>query len=359
MNCIKDNDEIDLTWPHVSVLIVNFNGKRWLEKFLDSVLNSDYPKERKEVILIDNGSKDGSVEFVSNKFGSNPRLKMIPNKENLGWAKAINKGMKMATGEIIACISNDVEVDREWLKEIIKVMNSNPKVGMIQCNSISVWDRKTPDSAMNYLDKFGFAYGYESNGKPMAVTFAEGLAWATRRCVIDEIGMLDENYFMEFDDQDFSWRTILAGYQVFFVPTAIVYHVRGGTQGRTFFQRLRNSTWYTTNHIATLMKNHSVMTLLQTVPFVVTVDVGKAIYLSIKKKPAFSFAILKGFFFVLKDLKPILQKRWIIQHKVRRVSDKEVLKFMVPFNLKLLLSFLTSQSKGQRFILKLQPPITK
>ncbi len=357
MKSITNSNETSL--PNVSVLIVNFNGKRWLEKFLDSVLNCDYPKEKKQVILIDNGSKDGSVEFVLSKLESNPELMMIQNSENLGWAKAINKGMKIATGEFIAAISNDVEVDREWLKEIIKVMNSNPKVGLIQCNSISVWDRKTPDSAMNYLDKFGFSYGFESTGKPMAVTFAEGLAWATRRTVVDKIGMLDEDYFMEFDDQDFSWRTILAGYQVFFVPTAIVYHVRGGTQGRTFFQRLRNSTWYTTNHMATLIKNHSAMTLFQTIPFVVTVYVGKAVYLSLKKKPAFAFAIFKGFFLLLSGLKQTLQKRWIIQNKVRRVPDKEVLKFMVPFNLKLLLSFLTSQSKGNRFILKVQPPITK
>ncbi len=172
MKSITNSNETSL--PRVSVLIVNFNGKRWLEKFLDSVLNCDYPTEKKQVILIDNGSKDGSVEFVLTKLESNPYLMMIQNSENLGWAKAINKGMKMATGEIIAAISNDVEVDREWLKEIIKVMNSNPKVGLIQCNSISVWDRKTPDSAMNYLDKFGFSYGFESTGKPMAVTFAEG-----------------------------------------------------------------------------------------------------------------------------------------------------------------------------------------
>jgi len=351
--------KIETKWPIISIIIVNLNGKKWLKGLFESVLASDYPRDKLEVILVDNGSTDGSVNFVKERIRNGAKLKIIQNRRNLGWSPANNQGIEAATGEIIVCLSNDMEVDPKWLKEIVRVMEAGSNIGIIQCNSLSIWDKKTPDSGMNYLDRFGYAYSYTSLGKPFEVFFAEGMAFAVKREVIEKVGMLDGYYFMEYDDMDFSWRACLAGYKVFFVPTAKVYHARGGTVGATYFQRVKNVMLYTRNHFVTLIKNYELKTLLKLSPIILVVEILKILYLLIiKKNWKVAYAALNGIFYVLKDLKVILQKRMKVQ-RIRKISDKEIMKFMHPFNPKLLRLFLVLQAKGKRLILATKPPINR
>ena len=163
--------------------------------------------------------------------------------------------MKVARGKIIVCLSNDTEVDSQWLKEIVKVMESDSSIGIIQPIFISMWDKKTLDSGMNFLDRYGFAYSYSPQEKTCEVFFALGTAFAIRNHVFKEIGGFDDYYFMEYDDMDLSWRARLAGYKVFFCPASIVYHAGGGTVGRTYFERnIRNIVQYVRNHFVTLIK---------------------------------------------------------------------------------------------------------
>lgn len=343
-------------WPFVSIIIVNMNGKNWLKKCSKSVLASDYPHERFEIILVDNGSTDGSVEFVKNLFMNDTRIKVLCNERNVGWSPANNQGMKLAKGEILVCLSNDMEVDPEWLKEIALVMRRNSRVGMVQCNSLSMRDRTTSDSAMNFLDAFGYAYGYTPSKEPTEVFFAEGMAFAVRRKVIEEIGMLDDYYFMEYDDMDFSWRARLAGYKVFFVPSANVYHARGATVGATYFLRLPNITLYVRNHIVTILKNYEIRNILKVLPIVTAVEIAKMVYFFVKSKGKTADATFRGLMQVLLDLRIILSKRRAVQHG-RKVSDAEIMKIMHRFNLGLLFSFIDSQARGKRFISNLKPPI--
>jgi len=345
-------------WPYVSVVIVNFNGRIWLEKFLDSVLLSEYPEHKLEIILVDNGSSDGSIQYAQNKFGKNSKLRIISIEKNVGWARAVNTGFKAARGEILVHISSDIQVTPGWLGEIVKVMGSN-SVGIVQCNSISIWDRETPDSGMNFIDKFGFSYGYAPQDEPEQVFFAEALAFGIKRSIIEEVGLFHEFYFMEYDDQDICWRAQLAGYKVFFVPSAIVYHVRGGSVGRTYFESFRTRYLYSRNQIITLIKNYELKNLIETLPVVIGVNITKVIYLFIVNKPEIALAILRGLVSTLSVIKPTLAERERIQQKVRKVSDKEVMGSMVPFNPMLLISFLKSQAKGKRFVLKCTPPTYK
>lgn len=346
------SEEASEKFPLISVLVVNLNGKKWLQKCMPSVLNSDYPQI--EIIVVDNGSVDGSVEFLKENYS---KIKVVQLNKNIGWSPANNEGMKLARGNIIVCLSNDMEVHPKWLKEIEKVMNSDPKIGIIQCNSLSMWDRKTLDSSMNYLDRFGYSYGYAPSNHPQEVFFAEGMAFAVKEEVVKNIGMLDDYYFMEYDDMDFSWRARLAGYKVYFLPSAIVYHARGGTVGRTYFQRINNVEWYTRNHFVTIIKNYEIKNLIKVFSAVLTIEIAKILYLLIiKRNRKLAFAALKGIFQVVKDYKIILKKRKEVQ-KIRKISDKEVMKYMHPFKPKLIYSFIVSQAKGKRFILNTKPPI--
>lgn len=336
----------------ISVIVVNLNGEKWLEKCIPSILNCSYPYI--EVIVVDNGSVDGSVEFLEENYS---KIKVVKLDKNIGWSPANNEGIKVAKGDMIVCLSNDMKVHPEWLKEVTKIMGSNSKIGIVQCNSLSMWDRGTLDSSMNYLDKFGYSYGYVPYNRPQEVFFAEGMAFAVKKEVIKNIGMLDDYYFMEYDDMDYSWRARLAGYKVYFLPSAIVYHARGGTVGRTYFERIKNVEWYTRNHLVTLIKNYQVRNLIKILPIVIAIEVLKILYLLIiKRNHRLAFAALKGIFQVVKDYRIILQKRKEVQ-RIRKISDEEVMKMMHPFRPELLYSFLVSQSKGNRFIMNADPPI--
>jgi GT2 family glycosyltransferase len=340
--------EIGDTLPTVTIVIVNLNGKKWLKNLLESIIATDYPKNRFDIIFVDNASTDGSVEIVKSICQDRVNLSIIKNSKNLGWSPANNQGMKIAKGEIITCVSNDMEVDPNWIKEIVSQMTSDNAVGIVQCNSLSMRDRKTIDSGMNYLDKFGFAYSYAPIDKNLEVFYAEGMAFAVKREVIQKIGMLDEYFFMEYDDMDFSWRARLIGYKVFFLPLAKVYHARGGTVGSTYFQRINNSKWYTRNHIITIIKNYELSTIFEVLPIVFSVEITKIMYLLIvKKNRMLSIAASKGLLDVLKDMRVIIKKRMEIQ-SMRKIPDKVIMKSMYPFNPWALRMFLSLQAKGKR-----------
>jgi GT2 family glycosyltransferase len=344
--------------PKISIIIVNLNGKKWLDKCIPSVINSNYFKGKMEIILVDNGSTDGSIDFVRCVLKNKKiKLKIIENNENKGWSPANNQGAEIAEGNILLFLSNDMEVDKNWIKEITKIFKLDNKTGVVQCNSISMWDRKTLDSSMNYLDRYGFAYGYAPQERPYKVFFAEGMAFAIRKNVFDMIDGFDEYYFMEYDDMDLCWRARLTGHQVYFAPKSRVYHARGGTVGKTYFDRIPNVKTYTRNHFVTLIKNYEMKHLVKILPMVLIIEIAKVLYLLIiKRNMQVAFAALKGIFQVLKDWKIILEKRKNVQ-SIRKVSDEEIMKYMHPFRPDLIYSFIVSQSRGERFILDIKPPI--
>ncbi|MDQ1281006.1 MAG: hypothetical protein QG670_2270 [Thermoproteota archaeon] len=345
---------MDSPFPNISVVIVNLNGKQWLSRCIPSVLGSDYPEGNLEIILVDNGSADGSVEFVEKSY---PKIRIERLVKNVGWSPANNEGIKLSKGDIIVCLSNDMEVNTTWLREIASFMVNHRNVGIVQCNSISMWDRKTFDSSMNYLDRFGYSYGYAPERDPREVFFAEGMAFAVRREVVNKMGLFDNYYFMEYDDMDFSWRARLAGYKIYFLPSAVVYHARGGTVGRTYFERLKNVEWYTRNHFVTIIKNYETKNLVMILPVVFFIEISKALYLLVMRRNLqVAIAALRGILQVLKDSKTIFRKRGGVQ-SIRRVGDKEVMKVMHPFMPLLIYSFLAAQSKGKRFIQSITPPI--
>jgi hypothetical protein len=164
---------------------------------------------------------------------------------------------------------------------------------------------------------------------------------------------------MEYDDQDICWRTWLAGYKVFFAPNAVIYHVRGGSVGATFFESFHTRNLYSRNQLITLMQNYELENLFWVLPIVITVDAAKILYLIIRHKSEIALATLKGFLSTTKIIKLIMSERRRIQKNVRKIPDKEVMDQMVPFNPRLLISFLRSQAQGNRFVLEGNPPTYK
>jgi GT2 family glycosyltransferase len=335
----------------ISIVITNMNGEKWIKNLILSIFNSDYSINELEIILVDNNSTDNSLLAFKELMRENKDF-YIENKENLGWSKAVNQGFSKASGEIIIVLSNDMEIDNQAIKKIVEAMFFNRKIGIIQFNSLSLTDRKTLDSGMNFLDKFGYSYSYFPSKTIKQVFFAEGMAFAVQKEVIENVGFLDDSYFMEYDDMDYCWRTLACGYDVAFLPNATVFHARGGTVGSNYFNRnLRNIKDYTKNHLTTIIKNYELKTLLIILPSVVVIEFIKILYMVYKKKFKIAIANFKGIVETFIILKGTFEKRKYIQtHRKRK--DKDIFKLMHPFQISKQLGFMRSQALNKRYFIR-------
>jgi GT2 family glycosyltransferase len=236
--------------PVVSVVIPNLNGKAFLGECLSSLKRQTFKDF--EVILVDNGSDDGSVSYVREEF---PWLeKIIENPSNLGFAKACNQGIEMSGAEYIALLNNDTETHHSWLEELVRTARENPDVGMLASKTLFYDDRSLIDTTGHLLYPDGLNRGrgrleidHGQYDDRIDVFFPSGCAALYRKKMFDEIGLFDEHHFAYGDDIDIGIRGRLAGWGCVFVPSAIVYHRYSMTTGEyspaKVFLVERNRIW--------------------------------------------------------------------------------------------------------------------
>jgi len=241
-----------LTFPEVSISIVNLNGEQYLKECLDSLKEINYPQDKLEIIVVDNGSKDGSLGLLKENYSS---VKVISNIENKGFAFANNQGAKAARGEYIAFLNNDTKVDKNWLVELLRPIYESKEVVASGSKVLSI-DGKTVDfvgGMINFEGKgFQVDYGipaesYKYRGYRF-LPFVNGGAMMVKRKVFLETGGFDEDFFAYYEDVDFGWRLWVLGYKVVFAPESIVYHHHHGTskdisEDRLRFLKERNSLY--------------------------------------------------------------------------------------------------------------------
>ncbi len=216
-----------------SLIIVNWNGRDLLEDCLPSLENQTITAE--EIIVVDNGSNDDSVEFLKISF---PSVKVVTLDKNYGFAKANNIGIRLASGSRIALLNNDTVVDSQWLEELNHALDNHPEVGFCASKILMYWDRDVIDSAGDML---GIARAYKRGhrkqdgtefNEPAFVFGACAGAALYRREMLADIGLFDETFVTNLEDVDLSFRAQLAGYKCIYVPTAVVYHKVGETKRR-------------------------------------------------------------------------------------------------------------------------------
>jgi len=235
----------------VSVIIVNWNGKRYLEKNLSSVFNQSFGLF--EIILVDNGSIDDSVGFVRANF---PDAIIVQNDENLGFAAGNNRGIEVASGEFILTLNNDTEAEAGFLDRLMGAAKSSGNdVGMWAPKILSMQDRRLIDSVgglLIYGDGIarGRGRGEADAGqydKLEEILFPSACCALYRREMLDEIGGFDEDFFAYCEDSDLGLRARLAGWKALSVPDAVVYHhysgTTGGYSGTKAFLVERNHIW--------------------------------------------------------------------------------------------------------------------
>lgn len=246
-------------FPSVSIIIVNLNGKTHLYECLGSIEELDYPKDKTEVILVDNGSTDGSVEFVKEKF---PWVKLIVNDKNEGFAKPSDDGAKAASGKYVAFLNNDMKVKSDWLSKLIDSL----RVNGAQCagSVILDWDGKLLDFAGGAFNFMGMAYQFDFHSpvsglsgldSDREILFACGGAMIADREKFLAAGGFDEDFFAYFEDVDFGWRFRLLGNKTVLSVKSRVYHRHHGTA--KFFDKYKMDLLYNRNSLYMTYKNFS------------------------------------------------------------------------------------------------------
>lgn len=221
-----------------SIIIPNWNGKHHLEICLNALRRQTYAPI--EVILSDNGSTDGSQEFVAEHF---PEVRILAHSKNLGFTGACNAGLNVAKGSILALLNNDTEVDTNWVMEVVAAFERHPKAGAI-ASRMMLFDKRDHFHTAGDL--------YRVDGIPVnrgvwqpdhgqyddeiQVFSACGGSSAYRREALDQVGLLDNDFFFSCEDVDLGWRLNLAGWTCYYAPKAVVYHklkASGGDGGAT------------------------------------------------------------------------------------------------------------------------------
>lgn len=234
--------------PRVSIVVVNWNRQEYLERCFKAVLAQDYPDL--EVILVDNGSQDGSIDLVRERF---PIIHIIALDENKGFAQANNIGIAASTGPYIITLNNDTQMAPGCVGALVETMERYPKAWACAPKIISFDDSPViVNAGIGAKDHMPTDRG---GGEPDDGRYSEmeevfgpnGGAALYRRAVLDDIGLFDEDFFFYYEDVDLAWRARLAGWTCLYVPAAVCRHVSGGTSKSlpffTEYHIFRNIIW--------------------------------------------------------------------------------------------------------------------
>jgi GT2 family glycosyltransferase len=240
--------------PPVTVVILNWNGRAWLERFLPSVLATSYPQVR--ILVVDNASTDDSLAFVQEHF---PTVDVLPLDENYGFAEGNNRALPVIDTPYFVLLNSDVEVTPGWLSPLVERMEAHPKLAALQPKLLSWHQREHFEyagAAGGFLDRFGYPFcrgrmfdAVEKDqgqyDQPVEVFWATGACLMIRTEVAREIGLFQPDFFAHWEEIDFCWRAHNLGYRIGCEPRGVVYHVGGGTLStqnpRKTFLNVRNS----------------------------------------------------------------------------------------------------------------------
>lgn len=318
----------------VSIIVVNWNGNEVLKNCFDSLTKMDYPNW--ELILVDNGSTDGSDKLIENY---RPKIKhsIIKNNSNLGFAKANNQGYLKSNGEYVLLLNNDTKINADLLTKLVNRLEEDPSIGVIQPKIYLMDKPGYLDNAGSFLTKIGFLkhWGFlQKDGKEFGlekeIFSAKGACMLIRRKVIEDVGLFDDAFFSYFEESDFCWRVWLSGSRIIYFPKTHIYHKVGFTIRRLNVSDI--NFHYYKNRISSLIKNLELHNLIIILTAHLIISFGITLAFLIKLQPKNSFMIQKAILWNLFNIENILKKRDETQG-LRRVRDSYLFsKLMRPIN---------------------------
>ena len=321
--------------PLASVIILNYNGEKYISQCVKSVLKSDY--DNFELIIVDNNSSDNSIKIIEREY-SDSRIKIIKSDKNLGFAGGNNLGVEYAKGKYFVFLNIDTVIDPPGLSELVGVMESDDTIGAAQPKLLSLDDKTIFDSAGDYLDFFGgsFKRGGDWHEKDKGqydsvheIFSARGAAMITRKEIVEKIGLFDSDYFLYFEDIDFCWRLRLFGLRIVFVPTSIVYHKGSGISSENPGVK---SIHMSKNRLMTMIKNYNTINMLNYVILHHIFIFFTGVFLLdvlIRRNNDVTKKRIKAHLWIFCNIRELRAKRKHIQHNVRKVPDSEIMRNMI------------------------------
>lgn len=311
----------------ITVIIVTHNSRIKLPDCLDSVERQNYPKDLLKIMVIDNNSTDSTVGYVREKY---PKVKLIANQTNLGFAAANNQGYYLAQknkSDYLFLANDDIILEPNCLSHLAKIIASQNKIAAVQPKILLYPQKDQINSFGNSLHYLGFAfcnyYKRQDNlgiTKPLATPYPSGAAVLIKMSALEEVGLFDERLFMYHEDVDLGWRLNLAGYKVLLDPLAVVYHKYNYSKAKYKFYYMDR------NRLVILLENYRVLTIILILPMLILMEIGLVLF-SIKN--GWFKEKIEGYLWLLGHWPSILARRLDSQFKIRKVKDREVVKLFV------------------------------
>jgi GT2 family glycosyltransferase len=298
----------------VSIVILNFNGRHFLEKFLPSIIKYS---EGHEIVVADNNSSDDSISLLENSF---PEIRLIVLDENYGFCGGYNRALAQLNSDFFVIINSDVEVTENWINPVLELFQHDKKIAAIQPKLLdyNFKDKfEYAGGAGGFIDKYGYPFcrgrifdtietdigQYDDNSE---IFWATGACFFIRAELFKSFGGFDEDFFAHMEEIDLCWRMKSEGFKVFHCGESVVYHVGGGTLSyfnpRKTYLNFRNS-------LLLLIKNLPVTSLIWKLPFRWLVDYVAVLKFFISGDIKDAFMVIKAHIYVWKNLIKTLKKR--------------------------------------------------
>lgn len=298
----------------LSVVLLNFNGRHHLESFLPSVVEYSAPYE---VIVVDNGSSDQSLDFLKSNY---PQVSVIAFQENYGFCGGYNKALEVITSEYVVLLNTDVEVSKNWIQPVLDQLKADKSIKAAQPK---ILDFKAKDrfeyagASGGYIDKLGYPFcrgrifqTIETDEKQyedaIDVFWASGSCLFIHRETYLELGGLDEDFFAHMEEIDLCWRIWSSGGRVIVVPTSTIYHLGGGTLDKA---KPKKTYLNFRNGLSLLIKNEPSSKLVWKLPLRIVLDWVALLKFSLESGPQHGLAILRAHAHIITNLGSILKKR--------------------------------------------------
>lgn len=314
---------VNVKIPKVSIIILNWNGNENTKTCIKSLLTISF--KNIEIIVVDNGSTDGSINFLRMLTFKNKLIRVVENKKNLGYAQGNNIGYKHARGKYILFLNNDTIVDKFFLEPLLAVLESDENIAAVQPLILNYPKIRIIDSIGSYFINSGFLYHFGHNKKTKAkyekeseIFSMKGACMLIKKSMIDKIGLFDQEYFAYFEETDLCQRIWLAGGKINYIPQSKIYHMGGETAKQLKSSLIQYHSYK--NRIYTYLKNFELITLVKLLPIhLIYCFIISIVYL-LTFKFDLTFAILKAVFWNIVNIRKIYIKRLKI-NKLRKIHD--------------------------------------
>lgn len=312
----------------VAVVILNWNGKKFLADFLPSVLASTYPNLK--IYVADNGSTDDSVQFLKSNF---PQIAILTNRQNDGFAAGYNNALAKINEDISILLNSDVEVTPGWIEPIIALFNQNPMLGAVQPKVLDYHKRdhfEYAGAAGGWIDRYGYPF---SRGRlfhklekdehqyddATRVFWASGAAMFIRTEIFKKMGGFDPYFFAHQEEIDLCWRMQLEGYHIMISPSSVVYHVGGGTLTK---ENPRKTFLNFRNNLIMLYKNLTGRERLWVMLIRFFLDAISAWKSLVSGKSSYFFAVVEAHFGFFSWLLFYRSKSLYANHRIGKIYGK-------------------------------------